>query len=213
MTEQTWRKLGLVVPPKDADTWDQRPSVPCILRTNDRYLMYFHGEQYFSDRNKVRRVGLAEASLDDPMAWTMVGDDPLIDLGPEGSIDSHWVSYPWVVPITDTHWRLYYAAWDGAFLETAPNQKQFTTCLAESDDGGMTWRRGERPLLEPGRPYAPAQDRPRILHELEAVRRAQRRPVRPCGTAARWTASTTASTTRRATMACTSVGCPTRSST
>ncbi len=82
MTEQTWRKLGLVVPAKDADTWDQRPSAPCITRTNDRYLMYFHGEQYFSDRNKLRRVGLAEASLDDPMTWTMVGDDPLIDLRP-----------------------------------------------------------------------------------------------------------------------------------
>lgn len=52
-------------------------------------------------------------------------------------------------------WHLYYAAWDGAFLETAPNQKRFTTCLAESDDGGMTWRHGERPLLELGRPHAP----------------------------------------------------------
>ena len=58
MTEQTWRKRGLVVPPKDPDTWDQRPSAPCIIRTNDRYLIYFHGEQYFSDRNKLRRVGL-----------------------------------------------------------------------------------------------------------------------------------------------------------
>ena len=46
-----------------------------ITRYRDRYLMYFHREQYFSDRNKLRRVGLAEAPLDDPMSWTMVGDD------------------------------------------------------------------------------------------------------------------------------------------
>ena len=156
LTNQSWRKLGVVLETDESkDAWDQRPSAPFILRQDDRLLMYFHGEQFFTERDKLRRVGLAEASVDDPLTWKKVQDEPLIDLGPEGSIDSHLVAYPWVVQITDTHWHMYYAAWDGTFLESAPEQKAYTTALAESYDGGATWRRGEEPLLKRGRPYSP----------------------------------------------------------
>ena len=154
MAKQSWRKLGVVLPVEERDAWDQRPSSPFIIRQGDRLRMFFHGEQFFDDRNKLRRIGVAEASVDDPLTWKRVSAEPLIDLGAPGAIDSQWVAYPWIVPISDTHWHLYYAAWDGAFLETASWQKRFTTCLAESDDAGATWHRGGQPLLELGRPYA-----------------------------------------------------------
>ena len=82
--------------------------------------MYLHGLQFFSEQRKLTRIGLAEAPLDDPLAWRMVSEEPLIDLGGEGATDSHMAAYPWVVRITDTHWHLYYAAWDGSFVPHAP---------------------------------------------------------------------------------------------
>ena len=97
---QRWRKLGVIFPQRDADVWNQRPSAPCVFRTEDRYLMYLHGLQFFSEQRKLTRIGLAEAPLDDPLDWRMVSQEPLIDLGGEGATDSHMAAYPWVVRIT-----------------------------------------------------------------------------------------------------------------
>ena len=127
---QRWRKLGVIIPQRDAAVWNQRPSAPCVFRTEDRYLMYLHGLQFFSEQRKLTRIGLAEAPLDDPLDWRMVSEEPLIDLGGEGATDSHMAAYPWVVRITDTHWHLYYAAWDGSFVPHAPHQKRYQTCMA-----------------------------------------------------------------------------------
>ena len=74
--------------------------------------MYLHGLQFYSEQRKLTRIGLAEAPLDDPLDWRMVSEEPLIDLGGERATDSHMAAYPWVTRITDTHWHLYYAAWD-----------------------------------------------------------------------------------------------------
>ena len=147
--------------------------------------MYLHGLQFFSEQRKLTRIGLAEAPLDDPLDWRMVSEEPLIDLGGEGATDSHMAAYPWVVRITDTHWHLYYAAWDGSFVPHAPHQKRYQTCMAESDDAGVTWRRDGRPLLALGRSGAPDENGTgscavipvgeRILDVLHGAVRADRR--------------------------------------
>ena len=64
--------------------------------------MYLHGLQFYSERRKLTRIGLAEAPLDDPLDWRMVSEEPLIDLGGEGATDPHMAAYPWVVRITHT---------------------------------------------------------------------------------------------------------------
>ena len=154
MENQSWKRLQLIFPIVKEQVWDQRPSSPNLVVAGDRLLMFYHGEQYFDDKRKFRRIGLAEASRSDPLSWRKVSDQPLLDLGPAGSIDSHWVSYPWVVPITETHWHMYYAAWDGQFLPGDPNQKRYTTTMAESDDGGRSWKRSNRLLIQLARPGA-----------------------------------------------------------
>ena len=152
--EQRWRKLGRVLPRGATSGWDERPSGPCLVRSADRYLMYLHFEEFHDHRNKLRRIGLAAAPLDDPMTWSYVGEQPLLDLDPPGPLDSHMLTYPWIVPIDASHWHMYYAAWDGSFLPKAPEQKRYITCLAESDDGGISWSRVDRELLQLGRPDA-----------------------------------------------------------
>ena len=54
---QRWRKLGVIIPQRDAAVWSQRPSAPCVFRTEDRYLMYLHGLQFFSERASSRGSG------------------------------------------------------------------------------------------------------------------------------------------------------------
>jgi hypothetical protein len=151
---QHWRKLGEVLHGRGGDVWDQSVSAPNIVRLGDRLRMYFDGWQPHRAGNFRRRIGVAETSVADPLTWRRVQDDPVLDLGPAGSIDSEWASYPWVLPVTATHWHMYYAGWGGKFHTHVPERKIWWTALAESDDAGRTWRRTGRPLLELGRPGA-----------------------------------------------------------
>ena len=148
---QRWQKQGEVLHGRTGDVWDRSVSAPNIVRVGDRLRMYFDGWQP-SGKEFRRRIGLAEAAVSEPLTWKRVHQDPVLDLGPAGSIDSEWVSYPWVVPITATHWHMYYAAWGGQFHSHVPQRKIWYTALAESDDAGLTWRRAGHPLLELGRP-------------------------------------------------------------
>ncbi|MBI3943616.1 MAG: hypothetical protein HY326_11440 [Chloroflexi bacterium] len=149
-SKQSWKRLGQIFPCTPADVWDRDPSAPHVLRLGDRLRMYYHGRQ-----GQLIRIGLAEAPLSDPLAWRKYSGQPVLDLGPPGSIDSHWAGYPWVVPITGTHWHMYYAGWGGQFDPNISYRKIWGTTLAESDDGGLTWQRAGRLLFQPGRPYAP----------------------------------------------------------
>lgn len=146
---QRWNKLGPIMPCTADKDWDHCPSAPHVIRVGNGLRMY-----YMSIEGERRRVGLAEADVSDPLAWRKVSDRPLLDFGKPGSIDSHWVSYPWVVPVTATHWHLYYATWNGAYLPGPGRRKLWGTSLAESDDAGRTWTRTGGPLFDRGRPFA-----------------------------------------------------------
>ena len=149
---QQWRKIGEtpLFPCVEDDVWERYPSAPHVLWVGDQLRMYYHGRQ-----GELIRIGFAEASPDDPFTWKKHPGNPVLDLGPEGAIDSHWAAYPWVVPITHTHWHLYYATFGGEYLDEAKTRKIWRTSLAESDDAGITWQRTGSPLFELGRPGAP----------------------------------------------------------
>ena len=142
------KKIGLLWPCQDTDAWDRDPSAPNIIRVGDQLRLYYHGRQ----NNRIR-IGMAEADIGDPLNWRKRFDRPVLDLGPEGSLDSHWAGYPWIVPITDNHFHLYYATWDGTTHDNGV-QKKWRTSLAESDDGGLTWQKTNRALIEVGQPGA-----------------------------------------------------------
>ena len=117
----TWRKLSSnpIFPHSDGDEWDLRPSAPHILRVGGKLRMYYYGERD-GRRGKERRIGFAEAPLDDPYTWTRHRGNPVLDLAVPGELDSVWASYPWVLPITDTLWYMYYAAFGDEFLKKNP---------------------------------------------------------------------------------------------
>ena len=178
---QRWRKIGEtpLFPCLEDAVWDRLPSAPHVIRVGDRLRMYYHARQgssqekapFYPGRSGSRtedgswawsvplddriRIGIAEADPDDPFSWTKHPNNPVFDLGPDGAIDSHWVSYPWVVPITATHWHMYYAGFGGEYHDEAKTAKIWRTAMAESDDAGLTWKRTGRPLLEMGHPFAP----------------------------------------------------------
>ena len=177
---QRWRKINEpLFPCVEERVWDRLPSAPHVMLVGDRLRMYYHARQgsaqekapFFPGRSAMRaqdgswawsvpledriRIGFAEANADAPLTWEKFPDNPVLDVGPVQAIDSHWASYPWVVPVTDTHWHMYYATFGGEYLDEARTSKLWRTSIAESDDAGLTWKRTGRPLFELGRPGAP----------------------------------------------------------
>lgn len=160
--EQTWRKLGQVLGTTETEVWDRTPASPHVFEWEGRLRMYYEGRSPYIQpsgrREYILRIGFAEASLDNPMVWTKHSANPVLDVGPTGSVDSHWAGYPWIVRITDAHWHMYYACFDGgSFLPNLSGGAMFRrwgTTMAESDDAGLTWRRAGKLLLIAGRPGA-----------------------------------------------------------
>lgn len=153
---QRWRRLGQVLPALDgSDVWDQGPGSPHVFEWNGKLRMYYEGRQPFTmagGRQEYRlRIGVAEASLDDPLTWHKLPGNPVLDVGPDGAPDSYWAGYPWIVRVTPTHWHMYYAAWDGRYQSYGDYRRMWCTTMAESDDAGVTWTRSGRRLFEMGR--------------------------------------------------------------
>ncbi len=159
----TWRKLSSnpIFPHSDGDEWDLRPSAPHILRVGGKLRMYYYGERD-GRRGKERRIGFAEAPLDDPYTWTRHPGNPVLDLAVPGELDSVWASYPWVLPITDTLWYMYYAAFGDEWVHHSHGGEDFKlnhTMVAISEDAGITWRRsGLGSLLPAGEPGSPHEN-------------------------------------------------------
>jgi hypothetical protein len=155
---QSWRKLGQVLPCTPDDGWDNNPASPHVIQVGDKLRMYYEGRQPYTLPNGRReytlRIGMAEASIDDPLRWKKYPGNPTLDVGPEGSVDSRWAGYPWIVRVTETHWHMYYAVWDGSVLPHGTTFRRWGTAMAESDDAGITWRRRGGLLFKPGRPGA-----------------------------------------------------------
>ena len=108
------------------------------------YRMYYAG-------NKGQGIGFAEASVSEPTKWKDHGG-PILKPRAD-NWEGDFINQPRVVMVTATHWRMYYTGWGfkGAGSPWAMG-------LAESFDGGLTWKRyQDEPIIERG-PAGSADD-------------------------------------------------------
>jgi hypothetical protein len=104
-------------------------STPCVLKHGD-VLTLFYGS-----RPDVR---LAFGSASDMSRWRR-HPQAVLSAGPSDSFDAGGVNGPEVVALTDRHLRMYYVGYHPTWREGAMPVHQLG--VAESEDGGYTWRR------------------------------------------------------------------------
>ncbi len=123
---------------------DRRAGAAHVIQLGDTYRMY-----YWGSGNKGNVICMAETSVAKPNNWRGLGH--VLAPQPETQHNSGGPSFPHVVPLDKSHWLMFFCAWgrkrdDGKL----PN----TTCLAESSDGGITWKyHGNEPIIPNDKPY------------------------------------------------------------
>ena len=145
---QRWKKHkgNPIYGPKLSGKWDTWTNGVSIVRNPDdkTYKMFYCGRAGAG-------IGFAEASLDDPLAWKEHAASPV--LKPLANWEGNSINQPRVVKVTDAHWRMYYTGWG---FKHPNGGSPWAFNLAESFDGGVTWkRRDEGPLLERGDAASP----------------------------------------------------------
>ena len=118
-----------------------------VLRHGDRYLMSYWGIA----TDKTHHCLLAEASVDRPMEWKPLG----VALDPEPNGDNGFVgpSMPFLLPVTESRWLMYYCGWLYGGRPTGQRLPN-TTGVAISEDAGKTWRHHHpHPIIPNDRPY------------------------------------------------------------
>ena len=138
ITPQRYRKhpANPVYGPAQSGEWDNWTNGVGILRTADGR----HYHMYYADQKN--GIGFAVASISQPTVWQEHPNSPV--LRPKGA--PHWegdrLNQPRMAKVTDTHWRMYYTGWGDDIWRMG---------LAESFDGGLTWRRhSDEPVLPLG---------------------------------------------------------------
>lgn len=134
--------------PDQTGDWDQWTNGVSVVRTPDgaRYRMYYCGR-------KGAGIGFAEASIADPLAWREHPASPVLTPRAD-NWEGDMLNQPRVVKVTDEHWRMYYTGWG---YRPSPERGEseggtsWAMGLAESFDGGTTWRRArDEPILPRG---------------------------------------------------------------
>ena len=133
--------LGKLHPPFD----EQRAGAAHVVRLGDMYRMVYWG----SDGRGDNYILQAESSIERPNEWRPLGG-PLIGPQPDTEYNCAGPSFPFLLPIDDMYWLLYFTAWGRRRDFKVPN----TTGVAISEDGGRTWRYGDdHPVLPLDRPF------------------------------------------------------------
>lgn len=115
-----------------------------VVRIGEKYRMVYWG----AGAGVGNQILAAEAPLDRPNEWTALG--PLIAPQPETDYNAAGPSFPFLLPIDEKRWHLYFCAWGKPGSKRLAN----TTGLAISDDGGKSWRYHDtKPILPLDRPY------------------------------------------------------------
>ena len=124
---------------------DTRAGAAHVVRNGDRYRMVYWG----SDTAARHYILQAESPVGEPNRWQPRGS-PLVGPQPETTLNFHGPGFPFLLPVTDSRWLLYFCAWGKPTNGKLPN----TTGVAVSDDAGATWRyHSELPIIPPDRAY------------------------------------------------------------
>lgn len=135
-----------VLPPGGEGTFDALATgQPTVLRSGNRYLMWYGGAdgRQSADSVRIERIGAAESR--DGVRWTRLnGGRPVLDVGPPGSIDAAQATGPFVLR-HGGEFRMWYGAFNG----------RHTIAAARSRDG-LTWTKEAVTGLGEGEALGPA---------------------------------------------------------
>lgn len=122
----------------------RRASAAHVVRIGDKYRMVYWG----TDTGGRNHILSAEASVESPHEWAALG--ALIGAQPETAHNTVGPGFPFLLPVSERHWLLYFCGWGHMPERRLPN----TTGVAISEDGGQTWRYHEaNPILPLDRAY------------------------------------------------------------
>ena len=132
--------------PGKSGPWDKWTNGVSIVPTPDgkKYRMYYSGDVGAG-------IGFAEASVDDPLTWKEHPASPVLKPRAD-NWEGNKINQPRVVRVTDIHWRMYYTGWGFPGPgKPKPVGSKWAMGIAESFDGGTTWKRWQdEPFLERG---------------------------------------------------------------
>ena len=158
----TWKRVrgpaehGSVLGPGEPGGWRSAyVGFPTVEFDGEMYRMWFVGAQKTDDARApygyYERIGLAIST--DGLNWTVVNNDqPVLGLGPKGSVDAKGASHPFVMRVGGVY-KMWYSAIDGdkaGSLGLRPRHVRIErVCLATSRDG-IHWTRENkgRPVLD-----------------------------------------------------------------
>jgi hypothetical protein len=121
----------------------RRAGAAHVVQIGDKYRMVYWGADECG-----YRILSAQAPANSPHEWVAQGS--LIEAQPMTSHNSLGPGFPFLLPINEKRWLLYFCGWGKAAGQRLPN----TTGVAISDDGGKTWRYHDaNPILPLDRLY------------------------------------------------------------
>lgn len=122
----------------------KRAGAAHVIRLGDRYRMVYWGTG--AGGNYILQ---AEAPVERPNDWRALGG-ALIGPQPETDYNTFGPGFPFLLPVTESYWLLYFCGWGKSVDGKLPN----TTGVAISENGGGSWRYYDRnPVIALDRPY------------------------------------------------------------
>jgi len=116
-----------------------------VIEIDGAFRMVYWG----TDSDRQHHLLQAEASIGDPQCWRLLGG-PLLGPQPDSVWNQDGPSFPHLLPVTESHWLLYFTAWGRRDDGRLPN----TTGVAVSEDAGATWHyHREHPIIAADRSF------------------------------------------------------------
>ena len=124
---------------------DGRAGAAHVIALENKYQMVYWG----SDRQGRNYILQAESRIEKPHQWQPRGD-VLLGPQPESIYNCHGPGFPFLLPVSDSRWLLYFTGWG----KRTDGKLANTTGVAVSDDGGASWQYApEHPVIALDRPY------------------------------------------------------------